>query len=73
VKLGFISEFRNSNCILISSFGIIAQMWLALPLSFEKWYQSNLVTLSGAGALYVVDFEEGVRDLSGKDCDTPES
>lgn len=48
-------------------------MWLALSLSFEKWYQSILVTPSGVGALYVVDFEEGIRDLSGKDCDTLES
>jgi hypothetical protein len=63
---------RTSIVILTSLFGIIAQM--CLSLRHNKWYQNNIITSCGVGALrYDVGFDEDVRDLSGKNCDTPKS
>jgi hypothetical protein len=54
----------RSNCNLTSTFGVIAQIWLALSLDRCKWYQNNLVTPCGNEALHGMGLGEDVKDSS---------
>jgi hypothetical protein len=58
---------------LTNQFLVIVQIQPTLFLGRYKWYLSNLVTPCGAEVLHDVGFDEDVRDLSGRDCDTLES
>jgi hypothetical protein len=49
-------------------------MWLVFSLGIDKLYQSDVVTLGGAGTLnYDAGLDILVRNLSGRDCDIPEN
>lgn len=61
----------NGN--LTSHFEVIALKWLTFFLGRSKWYQNNLIIPCGIEAVYDMNLDKDVKDLSGGDCDTPKS
>lgn len=70
-EIGFISDFKELQLQLDQYFW--SDTADVASLGRYKWYQSNLVTLCGSKTLHDMDLDKDVRDLSGGDCDTPES
>jgi len=56
---------ESFNCDLISLFGVIVQMRLALFLGRYRWYQIKLISC-GTEALHDIDLDGHTKELSGE-------